>query len=209
MKAAGFVANFILVDGGDLDGSGGTTIIGDGHNATMELDSGSSQAGTMDIGYSAGFTGTYTQNGGTMNVFTNVVVGDCISGALGIATLNGGIMYVTNATHTAVLDVRNGIFTLNAGATLVVDTLVVTNSCGQFINRGGVLAQNNPPIPSAQTSTPMATARATPPNKLAAGTDPLGSVQSFPGDGHGGVQPGCAGVLDHHRRSQLRRANQQ
>jgi hypothetical protein len=173
----GLQFNFILVDGGDLDGSGGTMIIGEDHDAAMEMDSGTSKAGAMYVGYSPGFTGTYTQNGGTVNVFTNVVVGDCISGALGNATLNGGTMYVTNATHTAVLDVRNGTFTLNAGATLVVDTLILTNSCGRFMNHGGVLVKNNPPILSAGLDADgdgMSNAA-----EAAAGTDPLNPASLF------------------------------
>jgi hypothetical protein len=131
----------------------------------------------MFVGYSPGFTGTYTQTGGTMNVFTNLVVGDCIGGALGIATLNGGIMYVTNTTHTAVLDVRNGTFTLNAGATLVVDTLVVTNSCGQFLKRGGVLITNNAPIlgPNLDADGDGQSNAA----ELAAGTDPFDPTSLF------------------------------
>ena len=55
--------------------------------------------------------------------------------------MSGGALYVTNTTHTATLDVRQGSFLLSGG-NLVVDTLVVTNnSCGgSFDWTGGRLA---------------------------------------------------------------------
>ena len=148
LRAAGINTNFLLVGGGDLDGSGGTVIVGEDHNAEMAVASGSAtNMGTLYVGYSAGFTGTFNQSGGLAQVMTNLIVGtgDCVGGAVGVATLTGGALYVTNATHTAVLDIRNGTFVLNPGATLVVDTLVLTNACGHFVNNGGTLVQNNPP----------------------------------------------------------------
>lgn len=47
-------------------------------------------------------------------------------------------MFVTNVSHTAVLDLRSGTITLSAGM-LVVDTLVMTNTCGLFVRNGGTL----------------------------------------------------------------------
>jgi hypothetical protein len=49
----------------------------------------------------------------------------------------GGNMFITNANHDAVLDVRGGAFTLRGGS-LVVDKLVV-GMCGHFIRGGGTL----------------------------------------------------------------------
>jgi hypothetical protein len=45
---------------------------------------------------------------------------------------------VTNATGTAVLEVRSGTFTMNGG-TVLVDKLIVTNACARFIRTGGTL----------------------------------------------------------------------
>jgi hypothetical protein len=171
------VGNFIIVDGGDLDGSGGTIIIGEGHDAMMELDSGSSRAGFMYCGYSPGFTGTYLQNGGMSIVYTNMIVGDCINGAFGVSTLNGGSLSVTNPAHTAVLDIRNGTFTLNPGATLVVDHLVITNSCAHFMNLGGTLVENG-----ARTLSPNLDADGDGVSnaaEISAGTDPLNPNSVF------------------------------
>jgi len=60
---------------------------------------------------------------------------------------------------------------------LVVDTLVVTNSCGQFVNHGGVLLKNNPPILSANLDADgdgQSNAA-----EAAAGTDPLDPSSLF------------------------------
>src|SRR5262249_52963616 len=89
--------------------------------------------------------GTF-QSAGIVSIRTNLFVGQpdgCLDGAVGVATLNGGILFVTNAAHDATLDVRNGTFTLNPGAILIVDKLVLTNACGHFINNGGILNCSN------------------------------------------------------------------
>jgi hypothetical protein len=177
LKAAGLSANSVTMNGGTVDISAGSMFIGQGHNAALQINNGAALAGTMYIGYSPGFSGTYTQTGGTLNVATNVIVGDCISGAYGIATLTGGTMYVTNATHTAVLDVRNGTFALNPGATLVVDTLIVTNPCAHFINLGGTLTQNHPAILSANLD--VDGDGQSNGAEAAAGTDPLNPNSTF------------------------------
>ena len=133
-------ANFIIVGGGDLDGSGGTIVIGEGHDAAMEVTAGTTKAGSLYIGYTPGYTGTFTQSGGIVSVRTNAIVGNSACTALGMATLNSGAAcFVTNSTHNAILDVRYGTFRLNAGATLMVDCLIVTNLGGHFIKNGGVL----------------------------------------------------------------------
>jgi hypothetical protein len=70
-------------------------------------------------------------------VTNNLVVGDCVSNSVGVVTMSGGALYVTNAAHTAVLDMRQGSF-LQSGGSLVVDTLIVTNnSCGGTYDRTG------------------------------------------------------------------------
>jgi hypothetical protein len=131
--------------GGDLDGSGGTVIVGDSHNAVMAISGATvTNIGTLLIGYSGGYTGTFTQDGGMVTVLTNVIVGDCAGGAVGNVTLDSGAaFYVLNAYQPAVLDVRNGTVVLNPGALLWVDTLILTNACGRFLNNGGDLHVNN------------------------------------------------------------------
>jgi hypothetical protein len=145
----GLISNWVIVDGGDLDGSGTSFTVGDAHNSDAYL-SGDGIANFANgyVGYSPGFTGTYNQTNGTMYISSGLTVGtaDCVSGALGEVNLYGGTLYITNATHTAVLDVLNGTVVVNAGATLVVDNLIITNACGHFMKEGGTVIQNNPPV---------------------------------------------------------------
>ena len=82
--------------------------------------------------------GTLTAVGGTTIINTNMVLGSGC-GSLGNLVVAGGNVFVTNATGTAVLEVRGGILELDSG-TLVIDKLVMTNSCGQFIRTGGTLS---------------------------------------------------------------------
>jgi T5SS/PEP-CTERM-associated repeat protein len=82
--------------------------------------------------------GTFTFAGGTTVINTNLVLGNACSKGQGNVVINGGSLFVTNASHTAVLDVRNGTLQINSG-TLVVDKIVMTNSCAQFVRTGGTL----------------------------------------------------------------------
>ena len=142
-------ANLFVVGGGDLDGSGGTVIIGDDHDATMDVSSGTAtNIGRLFVGYGAGFTGTFNQDGGVVSVRTNVVVGDCTIGAVGNVTLNGGAFYAQNDDHTATFDVRDGTVVLNPDATLIVDTLILTNVCGHFTFNNGTLRYNQLVLPA-------------------------------------------------------------
>jgi hypothetical protein len=133
--------------GGDVDGTGTSVTIGDGHDAEADMCDGFGIFGAMYVGVSDHYTGTYKQTGGTMVISSSFIVGsDCpagLAGAIGNVTLSAGQLIVTNATHTAVLDVRNGTFTVESGALLVVDNLVVTNSCGLFTNNGGIILPGN------------------------------------------------------------------
>lgn len=52
--------------------------------------------------------------------------------------LDSGSLIVTNATHDATLDVRNGTLILNGGM-LQVDKLVMTNRCGVLVRKGGTV----------------------------------------------------------------------
>jgi hypothetical protein len=142
------VVNSADFEGGDVDGTGTSVTIGDnGHSANATMRGGSAVFNAMSVGHQSGYTGTYTQSAGTMTILSNLTVGaDCpngSAGAIGIVTLSGGWLFVTNSDHTAVLNVCNGSFTLQSGAVLVVDNLVVTNACGYFTNNGGIIIPGN------------------------------------------------------------------
>jgi hypothetical protein len=182
----GLISNYVVVTAGELDGSGTSLTIGLGHNSDVYLGADVylgnnviSEWQDIYVGYSPGDTGTYTQTNGVMTVSDSLIIGtdDCVAGAVGEVTMFGGIMYVTNATHTAVLDVLNGTFILNANATLVVDNLVITNSCGHFQNLGGMLIQYNPPDLSPNLDADGDGLSNT--NEILAGTDPLSPGSPF------------------------------
>jgi hypothetical protein len=84
-----------------------------------------------------------TLAGGTTLIASNLVVGDCGAGGVGIVSVSGGTLYVTNAAHTAVIDVRAGTLTVGSSGLLVTDRLIVTNACGRFIQSGGTVVYSS------------------------------------------------------------------
>jgi fibronectin-binding autotransporter adhesin len=150
----GLNSNWILWEGGDLDGSGTSLTIANGNDSDVSIPAYAfnvrGQLDSMYVGYSAGNIGTFTQAASSsLVVITDQMIlgtGDCVNGAQGNVILSAGTLYVTNATHTANLDVRNGTFTVGPGATLVVDNLILNSACGHFIKQpGGILITNNAP----------------------------------------------------------------
>ena len=150
----GLNSNWILWEGGDLDGSGTCLTIANGNDSNVSIPAYAfnvrGQLDSMYVGYTAGNVGTFTQAASSsVVVITDQMIlgnGDCTNGAQGDVTLSGGTLYLTNATHTANLDVRNGTFILGPGATLVVDNLILNSACGHFIKQpGGILITNHAP----------------------------------------------------------------
>jgi len=150
----GLNSNWILWEGGDLDGSGTSLTIANGNDSTVSIPAYAfnvrGQLDSMFVGYTAGNIGTFNQaaNSSVVVITDQMILGtgDCNNGAQGNVNLSGGTLYVTNATHTANLDVRNGTFTVGPGATLVVDNLILNSACGHFIKQpGGILITNNAP----------------------------------------------------------------
>ncbi|HWY75260.1 MAG TPA: immunoglobulin domain-containing protein, partial [Verrucomicrobiae bacterium] len=146
----GFVANAMAVAlNGDFQLNDTSITIGSNdHNGTASLsDNATVKCAALYVGVSPTFTGTYLQtNNGTMTVSSMMIVGNCVSNATGVVNLNGGTLYVTNADHTAFLDIRSGTFILGSNATLVVDNLIMTNACGLFKISGGNLQAYYPPL---------------------------------------------------------------
>jgi hypothetical protein len=82
-----------------------------------------------------------TVAGGSV-VTGNLTIGPAQCSSTSAVTVTSGTLFVTNAAHNAVLEVRSGILSINGG-TVVADTLVMTNACAQFIHTGGTLIVNN------------------------------------------------------------------
>jgi hypothetical protein len=118
----------------------GQILVGELGVGRMTMLGGNVMAQGVCVDCENGLGGDLATFGGSLVVLSNLTVGSCtIDGGFAEIEMNGGTIYVTNAAHNAVLDVRNGIFQLNGG-TLVVDKLVVTNLClGLFDHTGGTL----------------------------------------------------------------------
>jgi hypothetical protein len=94
-------------------------------------------AGNINLG-GGSLAGILLVNGGSVTVSTGMTLGLCFNDNGGNVTVDGGELIVTNAAHTAFIDVRNGQLALSGGL-LQVDKLVMTNTCSQFIHTGGTL----------------------------------------------------------------------
>ena len=71
-----------------------------------------------------------------MTVSQYMYVGYCPVSATGSVLIAGGSLFVTNAAGTAVLDLSGGTLTLNSGL-MIVDKIVITNTCARFVITGG------------------------------------------------------------------------
>jgi hypothetical protein len=133
----------VWLTGGQLmvtnNGFSTSSVIGYAGVGRMTLSNGDWRTHSVIVAANGGSEGTLTVAGGTSTVYSNITVGDCASNAVGFVWVKGGDVFVTNATHDAVLDVRDGFFLFTAGQ-LVVDKLVMTNECGMFIHAGGTLS---------------------------------------------------------------------
>jgi hypothetical protein len=132
----------VWATGGEIVATNDTTAIGYAGIGRMTVSNGTVQTRGMFVGQLGGSQGTLTMAGGVLIALGDVVVGDCATNAMGQVNVNGGDMFVINASHTATLDVRNGTLVLNAGL-LLVDRLVLTNACGQIVQNGGLLIYDN------------------------------------------------------------------
>ena len=114
-------------------------LVGNFGNGYMNLSNGTLQASDLVISRYGGSSGYLAAWGGILDVSSNLTIGDCALGAVGNLTVLGASVFVTNTTHSAALDVRQGHLALYSGH-LVVDTLVVTSSCAQVLRFGGTLS---------------------------------------------------------------------
>jgi T5SS/PEP-CTERM-associated repeat protein len=179
VRASELLCNWWVDGGGDMDGSGGTMLLGAAdHDSLYEKHAGASTNwNTIRVGDGAGLTGTYTQDGGVVSVTNTMIVGDCVMDSTGVVTMSGsGALYVTNASHTAVLDVRKGSFTLTGGM-LVVDILRVTNTCGgAFSHLGGTLQYAQLDVEASGDADGDGQSNA---KEVQAGTDPFNAGSVF------------------------------
>jgi hypothetical protein len=90
----------------------------------------------------ASSSGTVNLNGGTMTLYTKLVIGNCPSGGVGVVNVAGGSLYVTNAAHTGSIYLNSGELNLSGGL-LQADILIMTNGCGSYAYTSGTLILSN------------------------------------------------------------------
>jgi hypothetical protein len=187
----------VWVTGGQLTND--SIRIGQLNYGQMTVSNGTVSAKTVLVaGDNFGSRGVWTIAGGTNRVDTSLTLGNFACTSTGTVMLAGGSLFVTNATGNALLEVRSGSLVLNSG-TLVVDQLVLTNSCGSFTRTGGTLIYSNAVlnadadtdadgIPNAFDLDPLDPADAgsdpdgdgfTNLQEFQAGTDPTNSASAF------------------------------
>jgi hypothetical protein len=112
--------------------------VGDAGVGRLSVSNSTWLASGVVVGCSNGASGTLNLSSGNVVIATNLTLGYWGCGATGAVLVTGGRLEVTNAAHDATLEVRGGSFTLSNGV-VVLDRLVVTNACAQFIRYGGTL----------------------------------------------------------------------
>ncbi len=131
----------VWVTGGQLTTTNAPTYVGPTGVGRMTVSNGTWRAGDVIVGqvyFVPSQGGTLTVAGGTTTISSSLIVGDCALEVPGVVRVSDGTLYVTNASHTAFIDVRNGTFTLSGIGSVIVDVMVMTNACSEFVRAGGL-----------------------------------------------------------------------
>ena len=135
----------VWMTGGQLITTNTSTFIGAGPFSfgRMVISNGTWQARDVTIGYGGSggqSTGALHLDGGAATISSNLVLGDCANGSVGSVSVYRSTLAVTNASHTAVVDLEDGTITVYGSGTLIVDVLVATNPCAVVYNAGGIIS---------------------------------------------------------------------
>lgn len=136
--ASGGANSVVISNGGQVVDSTGYVgeNSGSSNNAVRVVDGGVWQNNAVYVGYQ-GSSNVLEVAGGSVGA-TNLTVGFSSALCNNLLQLDSGSVIVTNAAHTATLEVRHGALILDGGM-LQTDTLVMTNSCAFFVHTSGTL----------------------------------------------------------------------
>ncbi|MGA2605002.1 MAG: hypothetical protein ABSG14_12310 [Verrucomicrobiia bacterium] len=109
-------------------------------NTVLVADGGIWQNGSLYAGY-LGSGNSLVVDGGSV-LATNLTMGLDSATCNNLVQLDSGSIIVTDAAHNAVLELRDGQLILNGGV-VQADTLLITNTCAQFVHNGGSLVLGN------------------------------------------------------------------
>jgi T5SS/PEP-CTERM-associated repeat protein len=104
-------------------------------NSVIVSNGGALVSTSIQAGYS-GSSNSLIIAGGSV-VTTNLIIGAASSSCDHRVELDAGSLTVTNATHDATLEVRDGQLVINAGS-LEVDLLIMNTPCGLYVRNGGI-----------------------------------------------------------------------
>ncbi|HUI06905.1 MAG TPA: hypothetical protein VL486_07845 [Verrucomicrobiae bacterium] len=129
----------VWVTGGQITATNWPAYIGLYGSGLLTVSDGSWLGCAITVASEVNSRGAVNLEGGTMSLLARLTIGNCPEGGVGVVNVAGGGLYVTNAAHNAVIDVRNGQLNLNGGV-LQADALIMTNACGLFVRDGGTLS---------------------------------------------------------------------
>jgi hypothetical protein len=149
MTGANNATSVISLRGGQLIATNSVAVGQVGGLAQVTVNSGTFATRALTLGVGSSERGTLMVAGGTSSVYSNLTLGNFACSGTGIVTVAGGRLFVTNATHNAVLDVRTGMLTMNSGF-IQADKIILTNVCAHFIRTGGTLIYSNAVLSSTR-----------------------------------------------------------
>ena len=161
------------------------------------------------VGGGVGSRGTLTIADGSevsadgLVTYGGMIIGYAGCGSTGVVEVAGGSLFVTNASHDAVLDLRSGTFTLSSGF-VQVDRIVITNLCGHFVRTGGTFVYSSVLVFSDRDDDGDGIPNAYEINHGLEPLDPINATKDSDGDGLTDLQEFFAGTDPTNSASSLR-----
>ena len=181
----------VWLTGGELLSSG--VYVGLNGIGNMTVSNGTWQASTVLVAQNAGSNGTLNIAGGTNFLSFGLLIGNDNCTSTGIVTMTGGSLYATNEFGFGSLQVRSGTFTISGG-TLIVDNIVLTNTCAHFARTGGTLIYSNAYLVASRDDDGDGIPNGYEQNHGLDPLDPINATKDSDGDGLTDLQEYLAGT---------------